>query len=63
MVMMASEITTWAKLDYDKIVRGVVAQTGKDDMDAGAGDQGITSDAEYGEIYDVYFPLFLPALP
>ena len=82
MVMVAGEITTQAKLDYDKIVRGVVAQigfdsyeddlssvdskglsdktcevlvrinkqspdiaggvhVGKDDMDVGAGDQGI----------------------
>merc|ERR1711913_112151 len=82
MVMVAGEITTQAKLDYDKVVRGVVAQIGfdsfvddlssvdskglsdktcevlvrinkqspdiaggvhmgKDDMDVGAGDQGI----------------------
>merc|ERR1711959_320497 len=82
MVMVAGEITTQAKLDYDKIVRGVVASigfdsfvddlssvdrkglsdktgevlgrinkqspdiaggvhVGKDDMDVGAGDQGI----------------------
>jgi len=82
MVMVAGEITTQAKLDYEKIVRGVVAQigfdsfvddlssvdskglsdktcevlvrinkqspdiaggvhVGKDDMDVGAGDQGI----------------------
>lgn len=82
MVMVAGEITTQAKLDYDKVVRGVVAQigfdtyvddlasvdskglsdktcevlvrinkqspdiaggvhVGKDDMDVGAGDQGI----------------------
>jgi len=82
MVMVAGEITTQAKLDYDKIVRGVVAQigfdsyvddlssvdskglsdktcevlvrinkqspdiaggvhVGKDDLDVGAGDQGI----------------------
>ncbi|CAE8631606.1 unnamed protein product [Polarella glacialis] len=82
MVMVAGEITTQAKLDYDKIVRGVIAQigfdsyvddlssvdskglcdktcevlvrinkqspdiaggvhVGKDDMDVGAGDQGI----------------------
>jgi len=82
MVMVAGEITTQAKLDYDKVVRGVVAgigfdsyvddlssvdskglsdktcevlvrinkqspdiaggvHVGKDDMDVGAGDQGI----------------------
>merc|ERR1719222_378587 len=82
MVMVAGEITTQAKLDYDKVVRGVVAQigfgsfvddlssvdskglsdktcevlvrinkqspdiaggvhVGKDEMDVGAGDQGI----------------------
>jgi len=82
MVMVAGEITTQAKLDYDKVVRGVVAKigfdsfvddlssvdskglcdktcevlvrinkqspdiaggvhVGKDDMDVGAGDQGI----------------------
>jgi len=82
MVMVAGEITTGAKLDYDKVVRGVVAQigfdsfvddlssvdskglshktcevlvrinkqspdiaggvhVGKDEMDVGAGDQGI----------------------
>merc|ERR1712072_1267384 len=82
MVMVAGEITTQAKLDYDKVVRGVVAKigfdsfvddlssvdskglsdktcevivrinkqspdiaggvhVGKDDLDVGAGDQGI----------------------
>merc|ERR1719500_2726210 len=82
MVMVAGEITTQAKLDYEKVVRGVVAKigfdsfvddlssvdskglcdktcevlvrinkqspdiaggvhVGKDDMDVGAGDQGI----------------------
>ncbi|CAL1158180.1 unnamed protein product [Cladocopium goreaui] len=59
MVMVAGEITTQAKLDYEKVVRGVVAQigfdsinkqspdiaggvhVGKDEMDVGAGDQGI----------------------
>merc|ERR1711939_353889 len=82
MVMVAGEITTGAKIDYDKVVRGVVAKigfdsyvddlssvdskglsdktcevivrinkqspdiaggvhVGKDDMDVGAGDQGI----------------------
>ncbi|CAE7861200.1 MSAMS4, partial [Symbiodinium microadriaticum] len=30
MVMVAGEITTGAKLDYDKVVRGVVAQIGFD---------------------------------
>merc|ERR1711975_109888 len=30
MVMVAGEITTQAKLDYDKVVRGVVAQIGFD---------------------------------
>merc|ERR1711966_550961 len=33
MVMVAGEITTQAKLDYDKIVRGVVAQIGFDSFE------------------------------
>merc|ERR1712161_170813 len=53
-VMVAGEITTQAKIDYEKVVRGVMVRinkqspdiaggvhVGKDDMDVGAGDQGI----------------------